>query len=205
MRDDLPASPAAERNKEPILTVLRGVLPSAGTVLEIASGAGQHVVHFAAATPRLVWQPSDADAMQRRILAARIAASGLDNVRAPLALDVHDDEWIGSAAIGGPYDALVCINMIHIAPWSATEALFRGAQTHLRARASLLLYGPFKEGGKHTAASNESFDQSLRAQDAEWGVRDLDAVTTVASGTGFMRTAVVRMPANNLSVVFAAN
>jgi hypothetical protein len=193
----LPQSPSAERNKQPILAVLSDVLPDAGKILEIASGGGQHVVHFAAATPALTWQPSDPDAAQRGVLTARIAESALPNILEPLSLDVHDPRWAGA-----PYDALVCINMLHIAPWSAAAALFRGAGTHLRSQAPLLLYGPFMENGRHTAPSNDSFDRSLRSQNVEWGVRDLDEVTHLAEAAGFARNALVRMPANNLSVVF---
>jgi cyclopropane fatty-acyl-phospholipid synthase-like methyltransferase len=197
----LPQSPSAERNKEPILAVLRQILPPCGTVLEIASGTGQHVVHFAAAMPALTWQPSDADASQRHLIASRLAGSGVSNVLEPLALDVHDELW-ASGSVGGPYDALVCINMIHIAPWSATQALFRGARRTLRDSAPLLIYGPFRQGSRHTAPSNEAFDRSLRTQNAEWGVRDLDEVTEVARGAGFIRENSIAMPANNLSVLF---
>jgi cyclopropane fatty-acyl-phospholipid synthase-like methyltransferase len=194
----LPDSPAAERNKEPILAVLREILPPTGTVLEIASGNGQHVVHFAAALPALTWQPTDPDERSRATAAARIAAAGLGNVRAPLALDVHEARW----PITAPLAAIVCINMIHISPWSATSALFRGSRALLEHGAPLYLYGPYKEGAR-TAPSNEAFDESLRARNPAWGVRELDEVSAVAREHGFEVARVTRMPANNLSVVFA--
>jgi SAM-dependent methyltransferase len=196
-----PDSPAAERNKGPILEVLRGVLPPAGTVLEIASGTGQHVVHFAAALPGLTWQPSDPDPERSAAIAARVAGAGLPNVRAPLALDVHEARW----PVTAPVAAVVCINMIHIAPATATGALIAGARRALDPAGArvLYLYGPYRQGGRHTAPSNAAFDESLRARDPAWGVRDLDEVTALAAAAGFRRTAVVPMPANNLSVVFS--
>jgi cyclopropane fatty-acyl-phospholipid synthase-like methyltransferase len=190
-------SPAAERNKQPILEVLARYLPAAGTVLEIASGTGQHIVHFARALPALTWQPTDVDPDLRASASARIRAAGLSNVREPIALDVHDARWPSSAA-----DAVVCINMIHIAPWSATPALMRGSGDLLPAGAPLVLYGPFRRGGLHTAASNEAFDESLRRRNADWGVRDLADVEACAGEHGFELAEVVAMPANNLTVVF---
>jgi len=192
-------SPAAERNKEPILQVLREILPPAGTVLEVASGSGQHLVHFAAALRSLTWQPTECDPACRASIAARIAKAALENARAPIRLEVHEQPW----PIASPVAAILCINMVHIAPWSATAALFRGARPLLENGGPLYLYGPYREGGRHTAASNEAFDASLRAQDPAWGVRDLDEVTALAREHGFERRRVTRMPANNLSVVFA--
>lgn len=191
-------SPAAERNKQPILEVLERALPPRGVVLEIASGTGQHVVHFARALPALEWQPSDPDAALRQTIERRLALDPERNVRTPLTLDVHDEPWPIERA-----DALVCINMIHIAPWSAAVALFRGAGRRLPAGAPLVLYGPYKQGGRHTAPSNAAFDESLRARNAEWGVRDLEEVTALAGEHGFAPVEVVAMPANNLTVVFA--
>lgn len=200
MAEPIPVSGAAERNKEPILAVLRELLPPRGTVLEIASGTGQHVVHFATTLAALAWQPSESDPERRAAIAARLAATGLPNVRPPIALDVHDEPW----PLRTPVAAIVCINMIHIAPGSATSALIAGARRWLDPAGArlLFLYGPFKQGGRHTAPSNAAFDESLRAQDAAWGVRDLDEVTALAAAAGFTRTAVVPMPANNLSVAF---
>ena len=190
-------SPAAERNKDAILEVLSRVLPHTGTVLEIASGTGQHVVHFARALPRLRWQPSDMDPASLDSIATRVARSGLSNVALPLRLDVLEHAWPPSRA-----DAVLCINMVHISPWLATEALIDGAAAVLGGSAPLIVYGPFKRGGQHTAASNHAFDQSLRARNPEWGVRDLEAVSLRAADRGFRLAEVVEMPANNLSVVF---
>jgi SAM-dependent methyltransferase len=193
-----PLSPAAERNKDPILAVLRGVLPQAGRVLEIASGTGQHVLHFASALPALEWQPSEASAAGRDALEARLAVAALANVRAPVMLDVESRPW----CVTEPVAAIVCINMIHIAPYSATPALFAGAGASLRPGGKLVLYGPFREDGRHTAPSNEAFDASLRERNPAWGVRDLGDVTRLAAEAGLCRTRVERMPANNLVVVF---
>jgi SAM-dependent methyltransferase len=196
LKDGELESPAAERNKQPILDAIRPWLPAAGTVLEIASGTGQHVAHFARALPALDWQPTEPDA---RLLAAatrRVSSAGLANLRAPLRLDVLESDWPVAAAA-----AVVCINMIHIAPWAATEALIEGAARVLASGGPLCLYGPFRRGGRHTAPSNEAFDQSLRARNPEWGVRDLDEVERRARRCGFELAEVVSMPANNLTVV----
>ena len=190
-------SPAAERNKQPILDVLEGWLPQSGIVLEIASGTGQHVVHFARALPALRWQPTDADPELRTAVAARAVSAALENVLPPLALDVLDAAWPVTAA-----DAVLCINMIHIAPRAATAALLRGSARLLRGGAPLILYWPYKRGGRHTAASNEAFDASLRARNPDWGIRDLDEVAASARDNGFDLRDVVSMPANNLTVLF---
>jgi len=197
MAEGLLESPAAERNKEPILDAIRARLPHAGVVLEIASGTGQHIVHFARAVPALTWQPTDADDDLRAAATERIRAAGLSNVRAPLRLDALAADWPPAEP-----DAIVCINMIHIAPWSAAEALFRGAARTLPVGGLLYLYGPFKRGGQHTADSNQRFDERLRAEDPRWGVRDLDDVAALAAAAGFGAPEVVAMPANNLSVIF---
>jgi SAM-dependent methyltransferase len=189
-------APATLRNREPILAVLRGVLPPSGIVLEIASGTGEHAAFLAAALPALAWQPSDPDPVARSSIAAHVAAAGLDNVRPPLALDATQP-WPDIAA-----DAVVCVNMIHIAPWEAAEGLVRGAAAALPAGGPLYLYGPFKRAGRHTADGNAAFDQMLRAQDSRWGVRDLEAVAGLAAAHGFGAPEVVEMPANNLSVTF---
>lgn len=195
----LPTAAASERNKGAILEVLRTLLPAGGRVLEIASGTGQHVVHFAAALPALSWQPSDTDAAMLPVIRTRIRTAGLRNIDAPLRLDVHTDPWPAA----GPFAALVCINMIHIAPATATRALLGGAARVLAPGGLLYLYGPFREGGRHTTPSNEAFDASLKARDPAWGVRDLDAVDALAAECGFARTTLVRMPANNLSVAWS--
>jgi SAM-dependent methyltransferase len=192
----LPASPAAERNKQPIADVLARVLPPAGLVLEIASGTGQHAEHFARALPSLTWQPSDADAQMLPALAARVQRAALPNLRAPLPFDVHD-----AAPPLESVAAVVCANMIHIAPWSACVALLGHAGRLLGPGAPLVLYGPFKRGGKHTAPSNAAFDADLRRRNPEWGVRDLEDVVALARTHSFELAEAVAMPANNLTVV----
>jgi hypothetical protein len=193
-------APAVARNRDPILTVLREVLPAAGTVLEIASGTGEHAVHFAAALPHLTWQPTDPDAQARTSIAANAAATGLTNLLPPLELDASAPVWPVTRA-----DALVSINMIHISPWGATQGLMAGAARVLPAGAPLYLYGPYRRHGQHTAPSNAAFDESLRARDPEWGVRDLDEVVALAAGHGLALQRSVAMPANNLSVIFRRN
>ncbi|MCX4174475.1 MULTISPECIES: DUF938 domain-containing protein [Paraburkholderia] len=196
-------SPSAERNREPILAVLRDVLPPTGRVLEIASGTGQHAVFFAGALPGLDWQPSDLDADARASIAAWVAHAGLANVRAPLALDVHQPEW-GAQTLDklDQFDAVVCINMIHISPWSATEALFAGASRRLVDGGVLYLYGPYKRGGAQTSPSNDAFDQQLRSRDPAWGVRDMEAVVALGASVGLVCDEPIAMPANNFSLVF---
>jgi SAM-dependent methyltransferase len=192
------SSPAAGRNREPILQVLRERLPPRARVLEVASGSGEHAVWFAQALPEVAWRPSDADASALASIAARRAAGGPENLLEPVRLDAADPRtWPA-----GPFDALVCINMIHIAPWSAAEGLMRLAAQVLPAGGVLYLYGPFREGGAHTAPSNAAFDESLRARDPAWGVRDVEAVSELAEANGLAFEARVPMPANNLSLVF---
>lgn len=197
MAEGLLESPAAERNKEPILDAIRARLPHAGVVLEIASGTGQHIVHFARAVPALTWQPTDADDDLRAAATERIRAAGLSNVRAPLRLDALAADWPPAEA-----DAIVCINMIHIAPWTAAEGLMRGAGRVLPPGGLLYLYGPYRRGGQHTAPSNAAFDAGLRAQNPAWGVRDLEAVAALAAAQGLGEPLILEMPANNLSLVF---
>ncbi len=187
----------AERNRGAILEVLQRVVPPRAVVLEIASGTGQHAVHFARAMPSWSWQPSDPDPDLRASIAQWSRVEGLANVAAPLALDVHEQPWPVERA-----DAVVCINMIHVAPWSATPALCSGAAAVLPAGGVLILYGPYRRGGRHTAPSNESFDADLRARDPRWGVRDLEQVAAEAARAGLDLEQTVEMPANNLSVVF---
>ncbi len=197
MTAQTPYSAAAERNKEPILDVLRRVLPKQGLVLEIASGTGRHVLHFAAALPALRWQPTDADTELRESISLSVSAAELSNVNAALQLDVLKTPWPVREA-----DALLCINMIHISPWAATVALFDGARDTLSADDVLFIYVPYRRDYRHTTPSNEAFDVSLRSRNPEWGVRDLEAVTRTAATAGFIREDVIAMPANNLSVIF---
>ena len=188
---------ATERNRDPILEVLRRVLPPTGLVLEIASGTGQHVAYFARALPALKWQPSDPSEPHRDSVRAWTSAATVENVADPVALDVESWPWPVTRA-----DAILNINLIHIAPWSAAVALFQGAARVLPAGGVLFMYGPFKRGGVHTAESNQRFDQRLRGEDPRWGVRDLEAVQAVAAEAGFEPPEIVAMPANNLSLVF---
>lgn len=197
MNDARRHAPATARNGDAILAVLRDALPPAGMVLEVASGSGEHVVRFARALPDLEWQPSDPDAEARASIAAWVAASALANVRAPLAIDAGAGSWPIDRA-----DAILCINMVHISPWAATTGLMVNAGALLPPGGLLYLYGPYRRGGRHEAASNAAFDADLRARDRAWGVRDLDAVADEASGQRLALTAVVEMPVNNLSVLF---
>ncbi len=195
--DGRPHNPAAERNKEPIRQVLERVLPKQGRVLEIASGPGTHVAHFAQTMPGLSWQPSEREAEARRAIEARRQDEALDNVHPPLELDVLHSPWPIDRA-----DAIVCINLTHIAPWAATPALFAGAARILPAGGVVVLYGPFRRGGQHTTASNAEFDRSLRTRDPEWGLRDVETVAEAATVEGLVLEATVEMPANNLSLIF---
>lgn len=194
---DRRSSPSAARNRDPILAVLRRVLPADGLVLEIAGGTGEHAVHFAGALPGLEWQPTDPDEESRRSIAAWRAEAGLPNLRAPLALDVTEAEWPVERA-----DAIVCINMVHISPWAATVGLLAGAGRRLPPGAPLVIYGPFRQAGVPTAPSNDAFDQSLRARNPAWGLRDVEAVAAEAAGQGLSLPEIVPMPANNLTLVF---
>ena len=196
-RDARLFAPSAARNREPILAVLKAHLPPRGLVLEVASGSGEHIVHFAEAFPGLDFQPSDADRQARVSIDAWRDEAGLQNVRPAIAVDAAAGSWPISAA-----DAVLCINMIHIAPWDAAVGLMRGAAALLRPDGMLYLYGPFRRDGAHTAPSNEAFDRSLRQQNPEWGVRDLEAVTALAQAHGFAEPIIEAMPANNLSLVF---
>jgi len=190
-------APHVARNTAPIVDVLRGVLPADGLVLEVASGSGEHALHFARAFPALLWQPSDAEPAALRSIEAWRQAEGLPNLLAPVALDAASPDWPVDQA-----DAILCINMVHISPWSATEGLMRGAELRLRPGAPLYLYGPYFQSGVPTAPSNLEFDASLRARNAEWGLREIDTLIGLAAAHGFALDAIVPMPANNLSVVF---
>ena len=166
-------------------------------VLEIGSGTGQHVVHFAKALPQLSWQPSDPDADNRQSIALWSRAERLSNVRAPLGLDVRERPWPITAA-----DAIVCINVVHVSPWPATLALFDTARHVLPPGGVLFLYGPYRRGGRHTAPSNAKFDAELRAHDPEWGLRDVDDLSATADRAGSTLAEIVAMPANNFCLVF---
>jgi SAM-dependent methyltransferase len=184
-------APATDRNREPIREVLARELPPRGTVLEIASGSGEHAVAFARAFPHLTWQPSDPDERALASIAAWRDEAALPNLAAPLRLDVTAPWPVEHA------DAIVCINMVHIAPWEAALALFAGAGRLLAPGALLLLYGPYRFGGAFTAPSNQAFDASLRARDPRWGVRDVDDLRAAAAAQGFTLDEPVALPANN--------
>lgn len=189
-------APAVARNRDPLLAVLRPRLPRAGLVLEIASGTGEHLAALAALTPGLTFQPTDPDPAARASADAWARHLAAGNMRPALPLDAAaPDTWPVAAA-----EAMLCVNMAHISPWAATLGLLRGAARLLPPGAPLFLYGPFRRGGAHTAPSNAAFDESLRARDPAWGVRDLDAVAAAAAG--FRPPEIIPMPANNLTLVF---
>lgn len=197
MEDARLTAPSVARNRAPILEVLRAILPPRGVVLEIASGSGEHAVFFARNFPHLVFCPSDPDAVARRSIAAWGASLGLANLAAPLALDAKADRWPIAEA-----NAILCINMIHISSWAATEGLFEGAAKILASNAPLYLYGPYRRADVDTAPSNLDFDAWLKAKDPGFGLRDLETVAACAARNGFAGPEVVEMPANNLSLIF---
>jgi SAM-dependent methyltransferase len=194
---------AFHRNHQPIWAVLQKYLSGkSGEVLEAGSGTGQHVVYFARQNPDIIWWPSDlSEAHLRSILAWR-AQAGLSNIRPPLRIDLTDSDWFPAADGPGQLLAVFCANVIHIAPWRVAEGLFAGAARYLRDDGRLLLYGPFKRDGKHTAISNAVFDTSLRQRDPEWGVRDIGDLEKLAESVGLTLREIVPMPANNLILVF---
>jgi SAM-dependent methyltransferase len=189
--------PAPERNKDAILAVLQRVLPAQGRVLEVASGSGQHVVHFARHLPQLQFLPSDIEPANLESIRAWVRSAQLPNLQEPLTLDVcASDYGVGSV------EALLSANLVHIAPWHCAEGLFEGARRHLAAAGVLVLYGPYHIGGQATAPSNAAFDAELRQRDARWGVRDLEAVAALGARVGLELHERVAMPANNQLLVF---
>lgn len=190
-------APATERNRDAITAVLADALPSSGTVLEIASGTGEHIVHFARAFPQLHWQPSDYDEAGFASVAAWSADSGLANISPPVRIDASAKEWPVSKA-----GAIICINMVHIAPWAATQGLFAGAARLLPPEGLLYLYGPYRQAGIATAESNEAFDLSLKTRNPEWGLRLVEDVVALAEANGLCLDNRIPMPANNLSLLF---
>ena len=188
-------APAAPRNRDPILHVLRPHLPLAGMVLEVASGTGEHIVHFAAALPGLQWQPSDPVPECRASIDAW--AADLANVRPALALDAAAADWPVQHA-----DAVLCINMIHIAPWIAAEGLVAGASRILASDGLLALYGPYRHAEAPMEPGNSAFDADLRSRDPAWGLREVEAVAALANGCGFGLPSIVSMPADNLMLLF---
>jgi Protein of unknown function (DUF938) len=213
MNDARQYAPATERNRDPILEVLLEVLPPIGAVLEISSGTGEHAAYFAPRLQPRLWIPTDLSVTARDSIEAWRAASqipqgsatGADNLSPPIALDASQARWaVEDMTFGEPIGAIVNINMIHIAPWSACLGLMAGAGRILPKGGILYLYGPFKQNGEHTAPSNAAFDQSLQMRDREWGVRDLEAVIAAAEAEGLTFVKTYSMPANNLSIVFEA-
>jgi predicted O-methyltransferase YrrM len=196
---NLPHSPAAERNKEPILAHLQSILGERGIALEIASGTGQHAIWFAAALPDWVWQPTDSDPAMLPVIAERIAESGVTNVLPPQRLDVAERQW---PPFAGKFDTIFCANMLHIAPWDACLGLMAAAAEHLTPGGLLITYGPYFETGVPAAPSNLAFDESLRSRDPSWGIRQLDDVAAEALRNGLALQQKHAMPANNLLLVF---
>lgn len=197
MTDPRRHAPATERNREPILAILREVLPATGTVLEVASGTGEHAIHFARALPNLIWRPSDPDPGAIASIRAWAENARLPNLRPPLLLDASAPEWPIDAA-----DAVLCINMVHISPWEATVGLIEHSAKLLPPGAPLILYGPYLQHGVETAPSNLAFDESLRSRDPRWGIRQVEDVAALAESHGFALEAIHAMPANNLTVIF---
>ena len=195
--DQLPSSPAARRNREPIAEILRNVLPAQGLVLELASGTGEHAAFFAACVPKLRWQPSDPDREAMAAIETWRQHAALDNFAPPLRIDAEEQPWPIARA-----DAMLCINMIHISRWHATQGLMRGAAQLLSSGAPLILYGPYLREGVTTAPSNVAFDQSLRRRNPDWGLRDVAAVAAEAEAQGLRFERLVEMPANNLILLF---
>lgn len=195
---DLPHSPAADRNKAPILAQLQTIVGELGTALEIASGTGQHVTWFASHLPGWTWQPTDYDAEALPAIAERVAQAGLGNVLPPVRLDVTQAQW----PVAGPFDLVFCANMLHIAPWEACEGLMAGAARHLAPGGVLVTYGPYFEAGVPAAPGNLAFDESLKARHPAWGIRALDDVVKVAGEQGLVLVQRQVMPANNLALVF---
>ncbi len=189
-------APATERNRDAIADVLAGILPATGTVLEIASGTGEHLVHFAARFPGLIWQPSDYDAAGLASIAAWSDEANLPNILPPVLIDAAAPIWPINQA-----DMLLCINMVHISPWEATRGLLEGARALLPPNGALCLYGPYRRSDAPTAPSNLAFDASLKSRNPAWGLRAVEDVVDVARGHGLALDQLIEMPANNISLV----
>lgn len=194
------SAPHVARNAEPILDILRPILPETGVVLEIASGSGEHALHFARALPNLVFQPSDPDPVALASIEAWRSSEGPDNLLSPVKLDAATGPWPA-----GKVDAILCINMAHISPWAATIGLMHGAGLLLPPGAPLYLYGAWRRAGVETAPSNAAFDESLKARNPDWGLRDVADAEAVARRHGLSLETVIEMPANNLSLIFRRN
>ena len=199
-------APAFHRNHDPIWNALAGFLAErSGDVLELGSGTGQHAVTYAARAPHLTWWPSDIYESHLASIAAWRRHAGLDNLRAPQRIDLVQPNWTwtGGGRDGGGLAAMLCINVLHISPWRVSQNLIAGAGRYLRAHGRLFVYGPFKRSGAHTAPSNAAFDASLRAENPDWGVRDVTDLAALADAAGLMLAETVPMPANNLVLAFA--
>ncbi len=199
-------APAFHRNSTPIWAAVSTCLgEETGDVLEVGSGTGQHIAAFASRAPHLTWWPSDIYDSHLRSIAAWRSDAELPNLRAPQRIDLREPDWtwIGDAEIGGPLAAILCINVLHISPWEVSRNLFNGAGRYLRQGGRLLLYGPFMREGAHTAPSNQHFDSTLRAENPEWGVRDVVDLNALAADAGLTLERTCEMPANNLVLVFA--
>ena len=197
IKDAKLTSPSSMRNRDPILGVLRDHFPAKGVVLEIASGSGEHVVHFASHLPDLVWQPTDPSSEARQSIALRLAETDMESILPPIDLDASTADWPVETA-----DAILAINMVHISPWAATEGLLAGAGRLLATGSPLVLYGPYRQEGRDFVESNAAFDASLKARNPLWGIRQLEDVVACAKTHGLALDAVIDMPANNLSVIF---
>ena len=192
---------ATVRNRAPIGAALSELLPEQGTVLEIASGSGEHAVTFQRRFPSILWQASDPDPVHCKSINAWIDHERLSDFMLPaLQLDVLDRPWLIPERISVELKVVVAINLIHIAPWSCCQSLVEQASEHLPIGGRLILYGPYRRNGLHTSLSNEAFDQSLRERNSSWGVRDLEAVETLCSDVGFKNIHIIELPANNLIV-----
>ena len=206
MPSTIPHSPAAERNKAPILAQLQRLLPASGRLLEIAAGTGQHAAHCAAGLPGWVWQPTDPDAAALQAIRAWSSSAANPRLLPPLQLDVLVQPWPGCVPAGGPatgpWDAIFCANLLHIAPWACCGDLMRGAAACLAPGGLLITYGPYLVSGEPTAPGNQAFDADLRARNPAWGIRWLHQVSAEAAAHGLLLQQRVAMPANNSLLVF---
>ena len=194
-------APATERNRDALLDVFKAHLPGSGTLVEVASGTGEHAAHMARHLAPLYWQPSDIEPDKLDSINAWAAESAAENILPAVHMNVFENDF-SALEVPAPISVVAAINLIHISPWPVAEALVRKASTALEPNGVLFLYGPYRRGGAHTSPSNESFDASLRSRDSNWGVRDLEAVSELAQGHDFGAPTIIEMPANNLSLIF---
>ncbi len=195
--------PATNRNRDSIGIVLADVLPISGVVLEVASGSGEHAVAFQKQFPKITWQASDPDLIHRKSISAWIKYEGLnEKMPNPLNLNVEMNPWPFPENSSPIFSAVICINMIHVSTWRCCESLFQGSKNHLCRKSPIIIYGPFMRGGRHTSNSNSIFNKSLKDINPEWGIRNLEDVIKAAKKEGFQETNIIRMPANNLCIIF---